>query len=266
MVLAEIRVHPVKSCRGILPARWELDAFGLRYDRSFMVVAPDGRFLTQREQPKLALVETRIAGDTLHLTAPGEAPLEIPLATAAGKRVEIAVWRHHGPALDQGDEAAALLSSHLGLVCRLVRLPPEHARRVNPDFFPGEAHTAFSDGYPLLLLSEASLEDLNARLGVALPMDRFRPNLVVRGCEPYAEDGWKRIRVGELEMAVVKPCDRCVVTATDQTTGERAGSEPLRTLATYRTRDNKVLFGQNVVHLGRGPIEVGAKVEVLDAR
>jgi uncharacterized protein YcbX len=265
MQLAEIRVYPIKSCRGVRPARWELDALGLRYDRSFMVVAAGGRFLTQREQPKLALVETRIEGDTLHLTAPGQTPLEIPLAMATGERTEIEVWRHRGPALDQGDQAAALLSSHLGLQCRLVRLPPGHVRRVNQAFFPGEAHTAFTDGYPMLLLSEASLADLNARLTTPLPMDRFRPNLVVRGCAPYAEDGWKRIRIGDIEMAVVKPCDRCVVTTTDQTTGERAGSEPLRTLATYRTEDNKVLFGQNLVHLGRGAIEVGAKIQVLEA-
>jgi uncharacterized protein YcbX len=142
----------------------------------------------------------------------------------------------------------------------------DHARRVNPEFFPAGAYTAFSDGYPLLLLSEASLEDLNARLPEPLPMDRFRPNLVVRGCAPYAEDGWRRIRIGAIELAVVKPCDRCVVTTIDQATGERSGTEPLRTLAGYRNTERGVLFGQNVVHLGQGSIEVGAEVEVLEVR
>jgi hypothetical protein len=256
----------VKSCRGIETASWEVDELGLRYDRSFMLVDRSGRFVTQREQPRLALIGTRIAGGRLTLTAPACKPFEIDLARASGYRIEIEVWRHRGPALDQGDAAAAWVSDHLGAVCRLVRLAPHHFRRVDPAFFLGESYTAFSDGYPLLLISEASLEDLNARLPERLPMDRFRPNLVVRGCLPYAEDGWKRIRVGGIEMVVVKPCDRCVVTTTDQSTGERAGAEPLRTLATYRTGERGVLFGQNLVHLGHGAIAVGAPVEVLETR
>jgi len=190
--------------------------------------------------------------------------------TKSGKelrpRVAVEVWRHRGPALDQGDAAAALLSEHLEISCRLVRIPPDHARRVNPAFSPEEAHTAFSDGYPLLLVSEASLADLNARLETPLPMNRFRPNLVVRGCAPFAEDGWKRIRIGGLELDVAKPCDRCLVTTTDQATGERDGQEPLRTLATYRKRGEGVLFGQNLVHRGRGALALGASVEVLAAQ
>jgi uncharacterized protein YcbX len=264
--LDAIHCYPVKACRGISPRRWELDAFGLRLDRSFMVVGLDGRFLTQREHPSLALVETEVESEVLWLAAPNRPRVAVALEAPAQARVEIEVWRHRGPALDQGDEAAALLSAHLGVACRLVRIPPEHARRVNPDYFAGEAHTAFSDGYPLLLISRASLEDLNARLAEPLPMNRFRPNLVVGGCAPYAEDGWKRIRIGDREMAVVKPCDRCIVTTTDQSTGRRSGSEPLRTLATYRAGERGVLFGQNLVHLGRGPIAVGARVEVLETR
>jgi hypothetical protein len=263
--LAAIRVHPVKSCRAIEPARWPLDATGLRHDRRFMVVDAAGRCLTQREHPRLALVRTALEPAALVLEVPGGAPLAVPLAAAGGRRVEIEVWRHRGPALDCGDAAAALLSTHLGVACRLVRLAPDHARRVNPAFFPGEAHTTFTDGYPLLLLSEASLADLNRRLPSPLPVDRFRPNLVVRGSVPYAEDAWRRIRVGEVEIAVVKPCDRCVVTTTDQATGARDGSEPLRTLATYRRTGAGVLFGQNAVPLGTGTLALGMPVEVLEA-
>lgn len=231
-----------------------------------MVVDAGGRFLTQREQPKLARVGIGVASDSLTLRVPSGAQLSVPLDRCTGARVEIEVWRHRGPALDQGDAAAALLSAHLGIPCRLVRLAPDHARRVNPEFFPGEAHTAFSDGYPLLLLSAASLADLNARLDAPVPMERFRPNLVVAGCTPYAEDGWKRIRVGAIEMVVAKPCSRCVITTTDQDTGERTGPEPLRTLSSYRSGNRGVCFGQNLVHLGRGPIEIGATVEVLEGR
>lgn len=264
VTLSQIACYPVKACGGLTPARWDLDAFGLRFDRSFVVVDGAGRFLTQRDLPKLALVAVSIEDDTLWLRVPGHAPVPIPLAVAAGPRIEIEVWRHRGPGLLQSDDAAALLSRYLDHDCRLVRMPPDHARRVNRAVFPGEAQTSFSDGYPLLLLSEASLEDLNARLPHPLPMNRFRPNLVVRGCAPYAEDGWKRIRIGGLEMAVVKPCDRCVVTTTDQETGERDGKEPLRTLARYRNSERGVLFGQNVVHLDRGTLEVGAAVDLME--
>jgi hypothetical protein len=137
---------------------------------------------------------------------------------------------------------------------------------VNPDRTPVEAHTAFSDGYPLLVLSEGALDALNARLPAPLPIARFRPNLVVADCEPHAEDGWRRIRVGALELVLVKPCDRCAVTTVDPETGERGGAEPLRTLARYRRRDGAVWFGQNAIALGTGRLGVGARVEVLETQ
>ena len=264
--LSSLHVHPVKSCRGFSPGRWSLDRLGLAHDRSFMVVDEGGRCLTQREHPALARVATRIDGERLLLSLPGQEELALPLAAPSAPRREVHVWRHVGPALDRGGEAAALFSGLLGLPCRLVSVPPDHARRVNPERFPGEAHTAFSDGYPLLLLSEASLEALNRRLPKPLPMNRFRPNLVVRGCEPFAEDGWRRIRVGDVEIEIVKPCDRCAIPTTDQETGRRDGKEPLRTLATFRQHEGAVWFGQNAVHLGRGAIETGMAVEILETR
>jgi uncharacterized protein YcbX len=264
--LSSLHVHPVKSCRGFSPVRWPLDRFGLSHDRSFMVVDEGGRGLTQREHPALATVETRIDGERLHLSAPGGKALALPVAAPTAPRREIRVWRHVGAGLDRGEEAAALFSDLLGLSCRLVSVPPDHARRVNPERFPGEAHTAFSDGYPLLVISEASLEALNRKLPSPLPMDRFRPNLVVAGCAPFAEDGWKRIRIGDTVLEIVKPCDRCVVTTTDQETGLRAGKEPLRTLATFRQREGAVFFGQNAVHLGSGALETGMPVEVLETQ
>jgi uncharacterized protein YcbX len=132
-------------------------------------------------------------------------------------------------------------------------------RPANPAFAPPGARVSFADGFPFLLISEESLADLNGRLAVPLPMNRFRPNLVVAGCEPYAEDGWKEIRIGDVKLRVVKPCERCLVTTTDQATGER-GKEPLRTLATYRKVGNDVMFGQNVVHENTGELRVGDAV------
>jgi len=266
MLLSALHVYPVKSCRGIAPARWRLDAYGLGGDRSWMVVDAAGRYLTQRELPRLALVGTRLDGERSILSAPGRAPLELPPAGTRLGDVAIEVWRHSGPAIDGGDDAARWISAHLGVPARLVAVPRGHARPVNREWFPGDAQTTFSDGYPLLLISEGSLDDLNTRLPKPLPMERFRPNLVVRGAEPYAEDLWKRIRVGDVELAVVKPCSRCAITTTDQATGERDGVEPLRTLARYRKTELGVVFGQNVVHLATGTLEVGAPVEVLETR
>jgi uncharacterized protein YcbX len=264
LVLGELRVHPVKSCGGIPVTEWELDRFGLALDRAFMVVDADrGLFLTQREEPRLALVAPRIAGAELVLAAAGAGEVAIDLARTEGPRREVEVWRHRGLAVDQGETAAEWLSELLGRALRLVRIPPDHARLVNPERSPEPAHTAFSDGYPLLVLSRASLGDLNGRLPAALAIERFRPNLVIEGAEPYAEDGWRRIRIGAIELDVVKPCDRCGITTVDPATGARDGREPLRTLNRYRRRDGAVWFGQNAVHRGTGKLAAGMPIEVL---
>ena len=266
--LSALRVYPVKACRGLSLEASEVDRFGLRLDRAFMVVGEDdGRFVSQREEPRLALVATELSAEALTLSAPGAGSVSVALdAAAGGPRRTVQVWRHQGDGLDQGEAAARWLSQLLGRRLRLVRTPPDHARRVNPEFAAEPAWTSFSDGYPFLVLSEASLAGLNRRLPAPLPMERFRPNLVVRGAEPHAEDGWRRIRIGELELALVKPCERCVVTTVDPSTGERSGPEPLRTLARYRRSGEGVLFGQNAVARGTGRLAVGMAVEVLETQ
>jgi uncharacterized protein YcbX len=263
--LETLFVYPVKACRGLsLPAS-EVDRFGLRYDRAFMVVeAESGLFLTQRDEPRLARIVPRLAGGTLELGAAGAASVRVPLEPQDGPRRSIQVWRHRGEAMDLGEEAAAFLSQQLGRKLRLVRMPADHARRVNPERAPFEAFTSFTDGYPFLLLGRASLDALNARLAEPLPVQRFRPNLVVTGAEPHAEDGWRRIRIGALELHIVKPCDRCAVTTVDPELGVRRGVEPLRTLARYRRADGAVFFGQNAVHLAPGQLAVGMPVEILE--
>jgi uncharacterized protein YcbX len=264
LVLSELRVHPVKSCRGFVVAERELDRFGLALDRAFMVVDEErGLFLTQREEPRLARIVPSIEGTVMTLAADGAASVAVDLARTGGTRIPIEVWRHRGDGVDQGAEAARWLSALLGRPLRLVRIPPDHARRVNPDRVPEAAFTAFSDGYPLLVLTRESLGDLNGRLPAPLPMERFRPNLVIEGAEPYAEDGWRRIRVGPVELEIVKPCDRCGITTVDQALGARDGREPLRTLNRYRRREGAVFFGQNAVHRGAGKLAAGMPVEVL---
>jgi uncharacterized protein YcbX len=227
-----------------------------------MLVNPAGRFLTQREHPRLALIQPAADATTVTVSAPGMPPLTVE-RQADGPRREVIVWRDHCQAVDQGDEAAGWFSDFLGRPCRLVRLPDDVTRPVKPRYArrPGD-QVAFADGFPFLLLSEESLADLNARLAAPLEMRRFRPNIVVAGAGAYAEDGWRRLRIGALTFDVVKPCQRCAITTVDQATAER-GVEPLRALATYRQVRGGVLFGQNVIHDATGCLHVGDAVTVL---
>jgi hypothetical protein len=270
--LSGLFLYPVKSLRGCAVASATLDALGLAGDRRFLVVDAHGRFLTQRTLPRLALVATAL--DATHLTlsiAPGRA-VRVPRASdpAAPLRT-VSVWKSEGLlAEDCGDEAAAFLSDHVAVRCRLVRIGEKFCRPIlKPAARPGDT-VSFADAYPLLAIGEASLADLNDRLVAqgsdALPLDRFRPNLVIAGCAAFAEDTWPRVRIGGATFRAGGPCARCIVTTTDQLTGER-GKEPLRTLATYR-RDAAdpadVNFGQNLIHETKsGPLRVGDAVTPL---
>jgi MOSC domain-containing protein len=246
--VAALFVYPVKSCRGIGVSAAQMTERGLAHDREWMIVDAGGRFVSQRELPALALVGTALADGALELSIPGGAPLAIPFGRA-GAACAVTVWRDGVSAIDQGDEAAAWLSEHLGLELRLVRFDPGVRRHCNPTYVgDSDAHTGFADAYPLLVLSEASLADLNARLASPLPMNRFRPNVVLSGCEAYDEDHIDEIAIGPIRMKLVKPCTRCQITTTDQETAERA-SEPLATLATYRMNAalDGVTFGANAL-------------------
>jgi uncharacterized protein YcbX len=242
-------------------------AAGAARDREWMLVDRDGRFVTQREYPRLALIQPRIEGDVLRLGAAGAAPLDVAL-DAGGATREVVVWRSHVRGIDQGDAAAAWLSAFLRADVRLVRFDPQKARACNRDYVGASgAHTLFADGYPLLVIGAASLADLNARLAAkrspALPMDRFRPNVVIEGLPPYDEDHLDTLTCNGVSLRLVKPCARCQVTTTDQASA-RVGHEPLTTLSGYRRNDAlaAVTFGMNaIVAAGAGgTIAVGAPV------
>lgn len=274
IVLSDLRLYPLKSAAGIRVERAEAVSTGLRYDRRWMVVDAGGTFLTQREEPRLALVRVALEGDALVLTAPGAGRLTLPLhegmvLDAGGGPREVSVWGEAVRAQVASPDAAAWISGHLGREADIVRFPDATERTVDPDFARPDDRVAFADGYPFLLIGEASLEDLNGRLGTPLGMERFRPNLVVRGSAPFAEDGWRLIRIGGVTFRVVKPCVRCAITTVDQDTAA-VGKEPLRTLATFRRvggpRSGKVAFGQNLLHDGVGALRVGEALEVLEAR
>jgi uncharacterized protein len=272
MHLESIHLYPVKSCRGTTLDGASLDARGLRHDRRWMLVDDEGTFLSQRTLPRMALIEPRLAGSGLQVTAPGMPPLDVPDAASASTR-EVEVWGDRCAAVDAGPEAAEWFSTFMDVSCSLVRQTEDADRPVDPDYSGEreEAQVSFADGFPFLLATTASVSDLNARIEAetgrwgGMEIERFRPNLVVGGAEPWEEDGWARLRIGAVEFAVVKPCARCVVITVDPATGEK-GKDPLRTLATFRKRDGKVFFGQNLVHLGTGALRVGDPVEVLERR
>ncbi len=249
ITLAELHVYPVKSCRGIALEEARLTEAGLEHDREWMIVSPDGRFTTQRERPRLALVETRLTADALVLSAAAHGEVRVPFDLAGASR-EVTVWRDRCRAHDQGEEAARWLSDFAGCELRLVRFDPLHRRPSDPAWTGGlEALTRFSDGFALLAISRASLAGLNARLAVPLPMNRFRPNLVLDGLGPHGEDRLADLVAGNVRLRRAKPCARCVVTTTDQSTGDRDGEEPLRTLKSYRWDPalKGITFGQNLI-------------------
>ncbi|MBM3124386.1 MAG: MOSC domain-containing protein [Chloroflexi bacterium] len=261
--LSSLIYYPIKSCRGIEITSTRIERMGLANDRRMMVTTVEGEFLTQREHPKLALVSPEFIGRTVRLSAPGYDTIDIPLKLDDPVK-PVQIWKSKNVhAIDQGTQAAEWFSNFLEAQVRLVHFAPEFRRTVNPEFaVRPDDHTAFADGYPILILSEESLNDLNSRLEIPLPMDRFRPNVVVKGTDPYREDTWKRIRLGSVEMAIVKPCPRCVVTTIDKQT-LATNPEPLRTLNRYRKQAGGAMFGQNAIPLGEGILEVGMPVEVI---
>lgn len=253
----------MKSC-GVIPhTAVDLEARGLLWDRRFMIVDETGRFLTQRERPRLALIRPVLAEGYLRLDAPGRPSLRVPLQSARPPATRVRVWDDECEAWDEGPEAAGWLAAHLGHPARLVRMTDDWERPVDPDHAPRPARTGFADAFPLLVTCESSLADLNRRLiargKAAVPMGRFRPNLVLDGEEPFAEDGWRALEVNGLTFDLVKPSARCVTTTVHQATGTIPDpSEPLATLATFRRQGSEVWFGKNAVHRGPGTLGLGA--------
>ena len=247
-IVAELNVYPLKSARAIPLLRVRLGATGFEWDRHWMVVREDGTFLTQRTHPLLARISTELTAEGLILTAEGLAPLLLPL-TAQGAGRPVRIWKDDCEGLDQGDEAGAWVSAVIGEPVRIVRTPATPGRMANPQYAgPHHSPLAFPDGYPILICNRASLDDLNGRLPEALPMERFRPNLVLEGLPPFAEDRIASLRIGPILLTLVKPCTRCIIPSTDQRTGIR-GFDPLPVLRTFRY-DRKLLgiaFGENAV-------------------
>ncbi len=267
MHLSALYRYPLKSAIAEPLRASALDALGLAGDRRWMLVdEATGRFLTQRAEAHMSQLGASHQGDAgLQLSAPGQAPLFVPTPGADAPLRGVTIWRDTLRVPDAGDEAAAWVSSFIGKPTRLVQVPVARARTTQSGFGLDSDKVGFADGFPLLLIGQASLDDLSGRVGRELEMLRFRPNLVVSGSAAFAEDGWKRIRIGDVEFRVVKPCARCILTTLDPHTGVRSEDrEPLTTLKTYRQVDGDILFGQNLVNDGVGQLEVGMPVTVLE--
>lgn len=257
--VAELRVYPIKSCRGVSVPQARVVRRGLAADRRWMVVDADGRFVTQREVPRMTLVQVRAGGDTMHLTAPHMPELTLPLEPTHGECREVEVWEDRVAALAHPD-GSAWVARLLGPGHELVFMPDTTDRPVAPGYDGGGGIVSFADAFPFLLTSESSLAELNARMHEPLPMERFRPNIVVDGAAPFAEDEWTTLRIGDIPFRMVKHCVRCSITTVDPDTAER-GKEPLATLATFRRNDSGgVTFGVNLVHEGTGTLRVGDAV------
>ena len=273
MYLARLFVYPVKSLQGMEVKSWPVTLQGLAFDRRWMLVTPQGEFLTQRVLPSMARIRARVSLEDALARRPRLVledekghRLEVAPPGAQASRMTVTVWGDRVPALRVDPAADAWLGARLGRPCHLVYFPDDAFRPLSPKYGrPGEG-TWFSDGYPLLLLTQASLDDLNRRLKQPVPVERFRPNLVIAGTPPYAEDTWHRIRIGTVPVRVVKPCVRCVITTLDPKTGARTGREPLATLARYRRWRKGVIFGQNAVPEGEGLWTTGETVVVQRAK
>jgi uncharacterized protein YcbX len=252
--VSALYVYPIKACRGIRCDEWRVERRGFFADRRWMIVDANGVFVSQRELAELSQVDTSLDGDSISVSAPGFSRLRLP-QTHSGELRHVRIWEDQVSAVSHA-QGSAWFSEFLGAPHELVYMTDTEHRPVNPARARAEDIVSFADGYPFLLISEASLEDLNARLDEPITMERFRPNIVVSGTEPYAEDGYSQVRLGEIWFRGVKRCDRCVVTTIDPLTGER-GSEPLRTLAKYRLEDQRVWFGMNLIHDGTGMLRVG---------
>jgi len=263
--IEELNVYPLKSARGIPKLRVRLAATGFEWDRHWLVIRNDGTFLTQRTHPLLTRILTDLTEDGLILTSAGLPPLLLPLVPRGTMR-PVRIWKDSCAGLDQGDAAASWVSSVLGEPVRIVRTPATPPRRADPEFAGSTlSPIAFPDAYPILVCTRASLEDLNRRLPEALPMERFRPSLVLAGLPPYAEDRIASVEIGPIILSLVKPCTRCIIPSTDQRTGIR-GLDPVAVLRTFRF-DRKLLgvtFGENaVITRGIGEIlERGAECRV----
>ncbi|MCU7940835.1 MAG: MOSC N-terminal beta barrel domain-containing protein [gamma proteobacterium symbiont of Bathyaustriella thionipta] len=270
VVVSQLWIYPIKSLSGISLDSVLLEKRGFQYDRRWMLVDKENRFITQRQYPEMTLIEPELSDFGLAIRAPDMPVLIIPYPDPQIElydEVEVTCWddqitaHHINTAIDNW------FSEFLDVDCQLVYMPDNSMRAVDPEYSLNDDIASFSDGFPNLIISEASLDDLNSRVDSGLTMSRFRPNIVISGCEPYAEDSLGHFKIEQIEFYAVKPCSRCVITTINPISGEKESREPLNTLAQFRKKNNKVFFGQNLLHklsyINDNHLHVGDKLTVI---
>lgn len=260
--VTELNIYPVKGTQGISLPKLTINSTGPKDDRRWMIIDENGKFISQRTHPALAIVKSEIVEGKLKLIIPHIAPLFIDNCDE-GDMLEAVIWKDTCHVIEQSKHASQALSDYLKIPCKLVGLAKNTIRPVNSKYaVTDKDHILFADGFPVLITSQSSLNDLNDKLSDPVPMNRFRPNIVVQGLEPYEEDNWKRLRIGSVFFEAVKPCSRCTVITIDQSTGEK-GKEPLKTLAKYRNSEKGIMFGMNLIHCNEGVIQVGDNLKII---
>jgi uncharacterized protein YcbX len=266
--VSQLFVYPIKSCRGIAVEAAAVESRGLAGDRRYMLVDANGRFVTQRQHPRMALIGVSRDGDAWLVEAPGQEPLRLPVSMSASVMVaastcQVRIWRQTVEATLADADTNIWFSSFLGFACGLVYMDDHQHRPVENDAAAFDDEVSFADGAPVMLLSDASLAELNGRLERPVTIDRFRPNIVVSAETPFEEDDWRNVAIGTARMDVAWPCARCALPTVDPETGERdPDGEPLRTLMSYRRRGTNTYFGQNLLPREPGVIAVGDVVSV----
>lgn len=267
--LSEIYIYPVKSLGGIHLDIANITTRGLKNDRRFMLIDENGRFMSQREHPQLAIFQTKIEDNFLKIIhkRTGQILLINLSSNSQLAPLSVTIWDDETSAIEVSSEASAWFTQALNIPTRLVYMPEESQRKTDVQYaLTGEEITSFSDGYPILIIGQSSLNDLNNRLENPVNINRFRPNFVFTDGEPFEEDNWHEFTVGNIRFFGVKPCARCIMTTIDQETGDKKSKEPLLTLNKYRKAGNKILFGQNVLISQLGTVSVGEDVTVISRK
>ena len=263
MKIHQLFLHPVKSFAAQSVNSLTYDSIGPIFDRNWMVVNPEGKALTQRVLPKMCLVTCTLDGKKLILNAEEMPKISVNEPT---KLKEVTIWSDTVEAGDCGDEVADWLSTYLGKPARLVRVTEQTNRQIDQNFAAPNELVGFADGFPTLIVSQASLDEFNSHMETQtktkIDMRRFRPNIVIAGCEPFAEDSWSAVRIGEIEFSLVKPCSRCIMPSINPDNGEKE-MQVNQVLLTTRRRNRETYFGQNATHKGEGTISIGDSVELI---
>jgi len=264
LIVSELYIYPIKSMGGIAINAAQLTETGFQYDRRWMLVDQNNRFLTQREIPGMALLQVQLSNEGLevHHKINSQKKIFIPFQLQNNETVTVQVWDDFCVANKVNNETDEWFSDVLGSECRLVYMPNGTQRKVDPLYAGNNDITAFSDGYPLIMIGQSSLDDLNSRLEEKLPINRFRPNIVFTGGEPYEEDRMEHFKINGIDFYGVKLCGRCIITTMNQEDASQ-GKEPLKTMASYRAKDNKVYFGQNLLFKGNGEIHLNDSIEII---